>query len=108
MKQIERIQTMEQHLDKALSAIKTLEQALDQYADAQESINTLAAYLESDEWRRDFRASEAGRLPADLKCGVLSEDGIWNMLEEARELKIEMQQFVGNTEEDERPTTSHY
>lgn len=90
MKQTERIQTMEQHLDKALSAIHTLEQALEQYADAQESINTLTAYLESDEWRRDFRASESGRLPADLKCGVLSEDGIWNMLEEDKTLRARL------------------
>lgn len=90
MKQTERIQTMEQHLDKALSAIHTLEQALEQYADAQESINTLTAYLESDEWRRDFRASESGRLPVDLKCGVLSEDGIWNVLEEDKTLRARL------------------
>ena len=29
---------------------------------------------------------EAGRLPADLKRGVLSEDGIWNLLTDCREL----------------------
>ena len=94
MKQTERIQTMEQHLDKALNAIHTLEQALEQYADAQESIEALKTYLSSKEWKKDFRDYEAGKLPLGLKCGVLSEDGIWNMLEINRELNTEMCQFA--------------
>jgi hypothetical protein len=31
-------------------------------------------------------ADEAGQYPDKLKRGVLSEDGIWNMLERNREL----------------------
>ena len=33
-----------------------------------------------------MRSNEAGALPRDLKRGVLSEDGIWNLLEAYREL----------------------
>ena len=33
-----------------------------------------------------FADDEAGLLPADLKRGVLSEDGIWNLLVDVREL----------------------
>ncbi|MBQ6431773.1 MAG: DUF4298 domain-containing protein [Oscillospiraceae bacterium] len=32
----------------------------------------------------DCSYDEAGKLPADLKRGVLSEDGIYNMLERNR------------------------
>jgi hypothetical protein len=43
-------------------------------------VKELAAYYEDDDWREDFEADEAGRLPADLKRGVLSEDGIYDVL----------------------------
>jgi hypothetical protein len=33
---------------------------------------------------------QQGRLPKDLKRGVLSEDGIWNLLEDYRELNKRM------------------
>ncbi|MBK6087256.1 DUF4298 domain-containing protein, partial [Ruminococcus difficilis] len=34
----------------------------------------------------DFAADEAGLLPKGLKRGVLSEDGIYNLLEEYKEV----------------------
>lgn len=45
----------------------------------------LAAYYGSREWRLDLAADAAGRLPATLRRGVLSEDGIFNALEAARD-----------------------
>ena len=35
---------------------------------------------------KDFELDEEGKLPADLKRGVLSEDGIYNLLERNSEL----------------------
>lgn len=101
MKQIQRIQEMEQHLDKAQAAINSLEQALKQYAVAQESIEKLKNYLSSKEWKKDFRDSEAGKLPHDLKCGVLSEDGIWNMLDNVNDINLEMIRLSADTTKDE-------
>lgn len=48
-------------------------------------ISELEAYYASDEWKQDFADDEAGLLPADLKRGVLSEDGIYDLLEKYRE-----------------------
>ena len=48
-------------------------------------IRELDAYYGSREWREDLAADEAGELPEDLRRGVLSEDGIWNVLQEYRE-----------------------
>jgi hypothetical protein len=45
-------------------------------------------------WRKDFEDDENGLLPKELKCGVLSEDGIWNMLEECRQIDVRMQKIV--------------
>ena len=94
MDQIERIKTMEEHLNKASQAVKALSHALDLYAEAMESIETIDDYLVSDEWQQDFDDSEAGRLPKDLKCGVLSEDGIWNVVDTSRELNCQMLELV--------------
>ena len=83
---------MEEHLNNASQAVKALSDALDLYTEAMESIETIDDYLVSDEWQQDFNDSEAGRLPKDLKCGVLSEDGIWN--DTNRELNAQMLEIV--------------
>ncbi|MCH5302913.1 MAG: DUF4298 domain-containing protein [Prevotella sp.] len=90
MEQTERIRQMELQLDRASQAVMELSAAIEKYAGAQEAIQALRDYYASNEWRQDFADDEAGRLPADLKRGVLSEDGIWNMLSDSRELNIRM------------------
>ncbi len=47
----------------------------------QDMISKLEAYYKSDEWKKDFADDEAGRLPKGLTRGVLSEDGIYNLLD---------------------------
>jgi hypothetical protein len=85
-KQLARIRLMERHLNRATAAVKRLEVAFDKWEDAQEAIAALEEYYGSDLWKQDLADDEAGRLPADLKRGVLSEDGIWNLLTDARDL----------------------
>ena len=85
-KQLARIRQMERHLNRVTAAVKRLEVALDKWEDAQEAIAALNEYYGSDLWKQDLADDEAGRLPADLKRGVLSEDGIWNILTDARDL----------------------
>lgn len=72
--------------DRASEAVTEISAALDKYQAAQEAIATLSAYYGSDEWKQDFADDEAGLLPAGLKRGVLSEDGIWNLLAEVHKL----------------------
>lgn len=86
MKQIERIRQMELRMERAAKAVMELSAALDNYEAAQEDIAALNDYYGSEAWKQDFAADEAGLLPADLKRGVLSEDGIWNLLSDASEL----------------------
>ena len=87
MKQIERIQLMERHLEDAQKAVAALASALDDYERAQEAVAALSEYYGSKTWKKDLKDDEDGRLPQELKRGVLSEDGIWNVLEEWRELQ---------------------
>ena len=76
-KQLERIAEYEKKLDEAEALIKSGEtgERLTELARA------LEAYYTSADWKRDFADDEAGKLPKDLKRGVLSEDGIYNLQE---------------------------
>ena len=86
MTRIERITHMESLLDKSTEVIARLEQVLEDFAALQPDIAELEAYYTSPQWRKDFEADEAGKLPKDLTRGVLSEDGIWNVLEDYKRL----------------------
>ena len=86
MEQLERIRHMERLFDVALEAMKESPMSHDKYVKAKEAITTLSTYYGSDEWRKDYADDEAGLLPKDLKRGVLSEDGIWNLLSDWEEL----------------------
>ena len=86
--QIARIRKMERRLDRATAAVKRLATALDKYETAQRDIAALDEYYGSEAWRQDYADDEMGLLPKDLKRGVLSEDGIWNLLTDCREMKI--------------------
>ena len=80
MEQIERIRHYETLLDRIAPVLENLEEALDAFEGIQDDVKELSAYYEDDDWREDFEADEAGKLPADLKRGVLSEDGIYDVL----------------------------
>ena len=73
-------------VERAAKAVMELSAALENYEAVQEDIAALEQYYGSEAWKQDYADDEAGFLPTDLKRGVLSEDGIWNLLEDAREL----------------------
>jgi len=83
--QIERIKWMEQRFNHALAAIK--DGASVSLKAVKEDVAELSKYYGSELWKLDLAADEAGKLPPDLKRGVLSEDGIWNLLSDYREIQ---------------------
>lgn len=91
MKHIERITHMEALFDKSQEVVSRLNQALEDFAALQTDLDELEAYYTSPQWRKDFEADEAGKLPKSLKRGVLSEDGLWNLLEDCHHLKEQVQ-----------------
>ena len=87
--QIERIKWMEQRFNNALAAIK--DGSADSLKAIKEDVAELSKYYGSKLWKQDFAADEAGILPPDLKRGVLSEDGIWNLLSDYRNIQKKKQ-----------------
>lgn len=81
-----RIRHYETLLNEADEALSAYEQSLEDFSAAQKKLRALNDYYGSPAWWEDFNASEAGQLPPGLRCGVLSEDGIYNLLERNREL----------------------
>lgn len=94
MEQIERIKQMELYLDRASAAVMQLSAALDNYIDVQESISALDEYYSSDDWKQDYADDEAGLLPPNLRRGVLSEDAVWNLLSDTKEMNIRLLETV--------------
>ena len=87
MKRLERIARYERILDRAEAAAKQMEDALDAWDAVRDELTELEKYYTSREWKADYDADAAGKLPPDLKRGVLSEDGIDSVLERFRDLK---------------------
>ena len=82
---IERIQKMEVYFDTLSSALKSNPQILKEDVNMQKMLCELTSYYESGQWLKDFESDERGELPKDLKRGVLSEDGVYNLLSEFKE-----------------------
>ena len=79
MEIMKRVQKREEQFDRVQEVLERLERAFDDFQSVQSLVTELSDYYEGD-WRSDFEADERGELPVDLKRGVLSEDGLYNLL----------------------------
>lgn len=91
---VSRIEQMERRFDAARAVVDEMDAALQRYAEAEKDIEALAEYYDGGQWRSDFEADEAGLLPATLKRGVLSEDGLWNLLADDKEMRRRMDEMT--------------
>ena len=94
MEQIERIRQMEQIFDRAEAAVSALRKAMEAYRGLESELERLEAYYENGLWQRDFQDDEAGKIPAELKRGVLSEDGVWNLLIDRDAIQAELLEWA--------------
>ena len=86
MKQIERIKEMEKCMVESKAAISKMGAALSEYEKVQKSWKKLMDYYGGSRWIEDYEADEQGKLPKNLKRGVLSEDGVYDLIQEHHEL----------------------
>ncbi|MBE6109931.1 MAG: DUF4298 domain-containing protein [Erysipelotrichaceae bacterium] len=87
MEQIERIRKMEEIMDRVQNAVKQCQDALQNFADLEDEIDELNTYYMDGAWREDYEADEKGKIPKDLKRGVLSQDTLFDLLEETDRLQ---------------------
>ena len=89
-KNIKRITEMEEKLDRVQSVLEKLGESLEEYRSVSKDIKVLEKYYTGKNWREDLKLDEEGRLPRDLKRGVLSEDAIYDLLELNKEIFSEL------------------
>lgn len=75
----DRVSRMEKSMERVEKAIKTGVK----HEGYESDIEALSTYYSGD-WRKDFEMDEQGCFPEDMKRGVLSEDGLYDLLEEAK------------------------
>ena len=93
MNRIDRINKNEARLDNAVSSIKKLEDAIDEFKKCEKDIKLVRNYYGSNNWFKDKESYENGTIPK-IKAGVLSEDLVWNMLDDFDKNIIEMKKIV--------------
>lgn len=81
---IDRIMRMELYYDTIRQALQSNTAWLSD-APMQAMLTELNAYYTGGQWLADYEADERGELPHDLKRGVLSQDGVFDLLGEIRE-----------------------
>ncbi len=84
--QIERIEHYEDIYFRASGLVAAADAALSGLEAMRHEIDELKAYYSGEDWKKDFCDDEAGKLPEDLKRGVLSEDGFFDLLDDLKRL----------------------
>lgn len=85
--------------DRSVSRIIKMEQLYDFVTDilrnspdellsspVKESVQVLSDYYESGDWLQDYDLDEQRLLPPDLKRGMLSQDSLYDLLSEVKEI----------------------
>lgn len=94
---IDRITKNEERLDNILESIKELEKALENFKNNQKNIKLINKYYGSKNWFKDKEYYEQGKI-SNIKAGVLSEDAVWNMLDDIKYITNEMKMIIKNIE----------
>lgn len=82
-----RIRKMERSFNRVQKAVAALEHDMERLACLEGDIAFLKEYQDSGLWLEDFEADERGELPPDLRRGVLSEDGLYNLFDEIENIR---------------------
>lgn len=99
----ERIIIMEEILDSGIAVMDKLEKAFEagsgidelipEFEKIQPDIKKLEEYYTGKYWKNDLRLDEEGKLPADLKRGVLAQDSIHDLLDRNSDLLARTQEY---------------
>ena len=81
---------MSQSINEAILRIQKMEKCFDTLQENMEDIDrelleVLTEYYDGGQWLSDYQLDEQGLLPKDLKRAVLSEDAVYNFLDEVRQ-----------------------
>ena len=90
---MKRIEDNEKRLDKLSKIVSKLDNNLVNFEDLIQDYYSLNEYYGSKEWFQDKDAFESGKIK-NIKAGVLSEDAVWNLDENIKDLIIKMEEII--------------
>ena len=90
---IKRIQEMEGRYIRARRAVDAMYDSLEEYLQVQEDIEALDKYEDSGQWLKDYEADGRGEIPADQPRGVLSQDGLYDLLTDISALHARLEDY---------------
>ena len=90
MEQLERIQKMEENLNKYAQALADAQKALDQLERCQSDYIQLRDYYTGQNFFDDLEYSNSPEFPENIACGVLSEDAVYDLMGEHFETAINL------------------
>lgn len=83
----DRVKAMSIAFDRMDAAFSTMDRCKDIIRSNKETMLALKRYVDSGLWLKDFEAAERGEIePGRALFGVLSEDGLYNFLDDAKEI----------------------
>ena len=93
-KRVDRYGKVYRDLRKRVSRAQRSLAALQKKVDA---IAELEKYMDSGEWLKDFEADERGEFSPEICRDAMTEDAVYELLEDVGELRKEMSRFVRAT-----------
>lgn len=99
MEQIERIEHMEDILNRSVEGCAAFDEALEQFLALRDGIRALNEYYGSDGWFYDLDCDRAGLLPPELRRGVLSEDAVYDLLTDYHALWARIRELAAESSE---------
>lgn len=83
--EIENIKTLEEFLNKGTALTEKLDVLAEAWEEYYPEFKNLMSYYSSPQWIKDVEASDKGLLK-NRNCGVLSQDAVYNLYTQQREL----------------------
>lgn len=83
---ITRIQTMEMYFDTLQNAYQNNPILIREDAILNQYLQLLIDYYHNGQWLKDYELDEQGKIPRNLKRGILSQDALYNFFDDIKEL----------------------
>lgn len=87
---IKNIENQEKNLDDLVALTNNLESLVDRWITFKPQFDALMSYYTGQAWMQDVEDSNNEMFPKDLKCGVLSEDAVYDIFRQQRDLNFKM------------------
>lgn len=93
----DRVTAMSMAFERMDFAFSTMDRCKEIILNNRETMQALKRYMDSGLWQKDFEAAERGEIDTEgTLFGVLSEDGLYNFLDDAKEILKEVSSLNQN------------